>query len=351
MQLYFITLFLLTIVMSCIPQQAAAAGGITVAPAYTTVQVGSKQPEASVTVGVRNNFDVPITIVATMSDLNIHNNSLIPSKNTLTQLSDIITISPAQTVIDASSSKNFIITIKDKTSLAPGGHYLSLLLSQTSGEIGNVTPKLSLKPAVSATIYLIKEDGAVRSLQLTGIALNHSIFSLPRRVDVTFYNNGNVASVPRGVINIKPSRSSNSVFASGIVNTDSVPVFPKNSVTLQVNLQNYSAVSAAGKYPINVSYRLDGFNNVSTSTVYFWYLPKLAAVSLFIMLLIVGLFVKTSSRQFILDTVVNWLNKRPLRVYVPPAIPVDPLKVAKNNKTKKIKVKSIEKIIPSDYNE
>lgn len=346
------------IVFIGLPRQVLAvaapplSGGITVAPAYVTAQVGSKQPQTSVTVGVRNNFNTPITISAGVSDINIHNNSLVLANNLASSLSDIITISPTQAEINPGSSINFIVTITNKSSLSPGGHYLSLLLSQTSSDINNATPKLSLKPAVSATIYLIKEDGALRSVKVTKVRLSRSIFSVPKQVDVTFYNNGNVVTVPRGVVSISDRSRDGKIYAQGVVNASSIPLQPKSSVTFAVALKSFAPFSLLERYHLNLIYRPDGIDKTSSITQTFWYISKSAIFLGLILLLCTSLFIHRPSRKYILAEINYRWRRRPVKKYVAPVSPVDPLKVSARvvtNKSKKIKVKYSEKIIPNDH--
>jgi len=288
------------------------SSGITVSPAYITAQVGSAQRQASASVGVRNNFTIPITVTAVLNGLDIRDNALLPTSRSESALADIIKFTPAEITIPPQSSRNISVTITDKPNLAPGGHYVSLLITQSSAVGPNSTPQLSLKPAISATIYLIKEDGAVRSLQVEKIRPNGNIFTLPDSVDVTFVNDGNVASVPRGILTIRRG-SGETIYAQAAVNQDSVPLYPKQSTTLRSKLMGLEKPRLPGKLVTVLDYRPDG--QVSTKTVFVstWYLPVSSLIVLSLLVALIGIFAVPKSRRKILKNAKSWQksNRKP----------------------------------------
>lgn len=275
--------------------------GITVSPAFLIAQVGSKQAQTSVTVGVRNNFDVPVTITGSLNGFDVHNNALIPNSHSDPALADSVDIAPTDVIIEPNSSKNVIVTIHDTPNLSPGGHYISLLLTQSADSSVSLSPQLSIKPAVSVTIYLIKEDGAIRSLRVSKLQANRGLFSLPKTASFTFYNNGNVVSVPRGVVIVRPSHD-NRIYAQGIVNQASIPIFPKSATTLLAHLSTLQHQAfLPKKYVMALQYRPDGQDTVSSVSTTFWYIPKLAIVTSILAVLLVMSLLKLSSRRIIVD--------------------------------------------------
>ena len=254
---------------------ATPASGITVAPALLTAQIGSKQPQTSVTIGVRNNFEVPVTVSAELNGFDVRNNALVPTVNAEKTLAGVVSLSPAEIVIEPGTSKNITVLVKDTPNLAPGGHYLSILLTETAvtGQIG--TSQLALKPAVSATLYVIKEDGAVRNLQARSLQLQHSLFSLPKKADVTFFNTGNVALIPRGIVRLGPVKPAALAISQGVINQQSAPLYPQASITLQAQLQKVAATFLPGRYQAGLEYRYDSQESSQQLTTSFWYIPKI----------------------------------------------------------------------------
>ena len=260
----------------------AQSSGITVAPAQVIAQVGSKQLQTTTTIGVRNNFDATITVTAVLNGFDVRNNALVPTTIAERSLSGVVSLSPAEITIPPGGSKNINVNVHDTDSLSPGGHYLSILLTETAENGRPGSSQLSLKPAVSATLYVIKEDGAVRSIQAQSLRLNHSLFSLPKTADATFFNNGNVPSVPRGVVQVSRSVNS-SALAQGVLNQQSAPLYQNSSITLQAKLQKLAAVRLPGQYRASLQYRYDGQDSTNQITSTFWYIPKVfVAVTLLV---------------------------------------------------------------------
>lgn len=270
------------------------SGGITVSPASATVQVGSLQRQASFAVGVKNNFSFPITLTARLSGLTVDNNRLMPSVNADATVSQSTTITPSTFTLQPGNAANVLVTITDSPQLSPGGHYLSLLITQTAsaGELS----QLSLQAAVSTTVYVVKEDGAKRAITATTISLNRSIFSLPSLADVSFYNNGNTSTVPRGVLFVTKNGNP-TIYAKGIINAESIPLFPRQTTKLQSQIMSYSNSVWPGKYSVTTSYHYDGGDSVKTVSVSFWYIPKTWLILAIFVLAICAYLVSYKRRQ------------------------------------------------------
>lgn len=277
--------------------EAPPKGGITVAPALLTTQVGSKQTQTSATIGIRNNFEVPVTVTAELNGFDVRNNALVPTINAEKNLAGVVTLSPTEIVIEPGSSKNITVSVHDTPGLSPGGHYLSILLTEAAVNSSLGTSQLSLRPAVSATLYVIKEDGAVRRLQAQSFKLKHSLFSLPQTADITFSNPGNVAVIPRGSVRLQANKLADGVIAQGIINQASAPVFPQATITLQSQLRKLSTSRWPGRYQAVLEYRYDGQESTQQLTTSFWYIPKLLPILLLFLITVVTLGLWPTNRR------------------------------------------------------
>ena len=274
----------------------SSAAGFTVSPAYFTAQVGSKQSKTSIAVSVRNDFDVPISIKLSLNGLDIRNNALIPSTQTESGLEGVVTFDSPTTSIPAHSSKNINIDIHDTPSLAPGGHFISLLLTQVGDNASMGASQLSLKSAVSVAVYIIKEDGAVRSLNATDVKLRHSLFSFPSRVDTTFLNDGNVVVVPRGIVRIHPAGSSDST-AEAVLNAGSIPIYPKSTTTVRTRLYPRQLTYLPTNFNAVLTYRVDGVEPTKIVTTSFLYVPAMFLIVLGLTGLIIGALLWRPARR------------------------------------------------------
>lgn len=307
---------------------------MTVSPALLTAQVGTKQSQTTIAVSVRNGYDTPITVKANLNGFDIRNNALVPAKTAEAALTKVVTINPSEITIPAHSSKNITVQINDDASLSPGGHYLSLLISQLTATSDTSTPQLSLKTAVSATIYVIKEDGAIRSLQVTNLHAKHSIFSLPTTADITFFNNGNVVVVPRSVVQIGTA-ATGSIAAQAVLNQDSVPLYPGSRVTLQAPLQRIDKISGIGRVSLVAHYRADGQELTKSAQISFWYIPKKIVVAGIFLLAIVAVLGAPTSRQWILTWHRQRHRRRPSAFVAPTADDIAKSKLAATSVRKK----------------
>jgi hypothetical protein len=307
-----------------IPLKAAAAvspmpTGITVTPALITAQVGSKQHQTSATIGIRNNFDVPITISVSLNGFDIQNNALVPNVAADKPLSGVVSLSPSSIVLPVGASRNITVVVHDIPALSPGGHYLSILLAETATDASVSAGQVSFRPAVSATLYVIKEDGAVRKITASKLILKRSLFSLPSVVNITYNNDGNVTAVPRGVLQILTA-SGYGVVAQGIVNRRSAPVYPAAAITLQTVLKQLRPSLVPGRYRAVLQYRYDGQEISQELSQTFWYIPKLFIVIISIVIAIFGLAIWPENRRR-LQRQLKLMHRVKRQPFVAPKVP------------------------------
>jgi hypothetical protein len=271
------------LVLQLLPGKVSAAGGITVSPAVLNVSLTKAQPEQDVAITVKNDFSVPVQLIANLYAVDQQRSLVLPLKNTPSDLSKLSSVTPSIIDIEAGKSINLQLHIKDGPSLAPGGHYAALVIKQVASDQANIP----LEPAVSIGLFVIKEGGAVRKLavetpELSGIALH-----MPSFIDLRFSNKGNVQVVPRAGVSIT-GRQALDLYLKGVVNADSVPVVPKNDITLRSALITTKKAYFPGRYTVAIEYRYDGQSTPQLVTQHFWYIPLWSV--LILLLLIAGGF-------------------------------------------------------------
>lgn len=264
------------------------SGDITVAPAALTAQIGSKQLQTTFSVGVKNNYTVPVSLNAELSGLDVRNNRLYPTKTAETALTTTTTILPTQFTLEPGKTQTVEVTLNDSAALNPGGHFAALLITQAEAAPGaSASSNLSLQAAISASIYVIKEDGALRNVVAKAITTNRSLFSLPSLADVKFYNNGNVNVVPRGTLTITKS-GQDTPLARAIINPTSLPLFAKQTTKLQSTFKAVASPYKPGKYTLTAQYGYIGDGTDHLLVTSFWYVPKMyVLVALFIVVITV----------------------------------------------------------------
>lgn len=163
-------------------------------------------------------------------------------------------------VIEPGKSETVTITVTNRQSLSPGGHYAAVV-------VRNITPQIAqqqkIVPAISGLLLVRKTGGEIFNLSIRDISWNPAIsLTLPKEIELQFENNGNVHDIPRGSVQI--TDMFNRVVAQAIINENSSYVLPGNVRTIPINIQksrtvfplqvltlNISGNSQIGKVPIN----------------------------------------------------------------------------------------------------
>lgn len=244
--------------------------GITVAPANLTLSLPKGQSVQDGVISIRNNATKTVHLSANIGGIQETNNgSFAPSHTIEPALAKVLSIAQTDIVLDGGRSINLKVQVRDTPELTPGGHYASVLIRDIETEGGNVV----LSHAVSVRIFIIKETGAVRSVNIDGISDNGGLFRVPSVTTVTFGNPGNVGVVPRASINIYDPRGR--LVANGVLNTESVTVQPGKQAQLRTVLTGLAHAWWPGSYEQRITYRYEGSDEQLTGSVRLFVIPPL----------------------------------------------------------------------------
>jgi len=263
-KLYLITIGLFGLLLT--PGVHANNGSITVAPAFLRVSLSKQTPVQEETVSVRNNFQVPVRLSASLYGVDQESGNLTAKDEPDPELTKVISLSQTEFTLQPNQSINIKLSVRDSPDLTPGGHYASLLIKQ----IAEPGSGVGLQSAVSVTIYVIKEDGAKRDLSLKPLYISSIRLTMPTQESLTFSNKGNVAVTPRASTKIE---SGGKIFATGTVNEGSLPVYPGKELTLSSNLSTLKRAWLPGKFNIQIKYRYSGASEEQKINQSFWCLP------------------------------------------------------------------------------
>jgi hypothetical protein len=243
-----------------------APGSVSVSPAFINTSVSSAEPERVETVTIKNNFDYKIRLAAIPYGVDKQSGRVSATEVPDEVLEQVITISDTDFSLEPDQSVNLKLLIKNSPKLSPGGHYAAILIKQ----IDEKGKDVGIEQAVGISLYIIKEDGAIRSLRLDFPSMPRIRFSLPEQMGLSFENTGNVVVIPRASNSIN---SGSNVIAQGAVNENSQPVSPGNKIELPSDLKQLSPVWLPSKMIQNVSYRYDGQDGAETVSQSFIYVP------------------------------------------------------------------------------
>ena len=256
--------------------------GITVSPFLQKVSLASFEASKSFTVKVTNHTSALRTFRIEVADFGSldesggiaflgQSNNYVPKHGLRTWLSidqQSFTLRPSQTVTLTGS-------IRNETSLLPGGHYGAILVHDiTSGHKG--ANSVATQPTVSALIFADKLGGETHNLHLDSFTQNGNWAHLPSGVSLRFFNPGNVEVTPRGTVDLLDHN--NHLVKRGIINEDSGLVLPGTFRRMHVTL---GAVSPTGWWPTHytlaIHYRYDGTQQtaIKQMKIPYWNLPHL----------------------------------------------------------------------------
>ncbi len=222
-----------------------AAKGITVTPSFQEIEIEQGVPEASASFTLRNDHETAVEFELFAYDFQQRDHfgslALLDGFETAYAhtLASFLRFTEDRLVLPPGESKDIIVTIQNRDSLSPGGHYAAVIIRQVQheDEIREVLPALS-------TLLLIRKKGAEQfHLSINSVDWKRSSvrFFIPDTVPVLFQNDGNTHVVPRGNLEIKDIRGR--VVYQGTINQDSVFVLPgtERRIPIQVRQSRWTA--------------------------------------------------------------------------------------------------------------
>jgi hypothetical protein len=186
-------------------------------------------------------------------------------------LASWISLEKEAVIVESGKTEKIKVTILNKDSLAPGGHYGAVLATVRSSTGGN-QDTVGINQSRASLIYAQKQGGEIPDLKFNSLEFNKNIFYFPKTVKLRFENSGNVHVVPRGKVEI--TNNQGEISAQGIINTDSGKVLPESFRVLTVPVNRIKHWNWPGIYSLEVSYRYDGlesFSSVKTTIIYVGY--------------------------------------------------------------------------------
>lgn len=226
--------------------------GITVSPVQLPINLIKGEANKTGTVIVRNDYTQPVSFDVSFRGLKLVGNNLVPSDAPEGALAATMAVTPREFTLEPGKAIEIHVTVSDAASLSPGGHYAALLIRQ----VAEVSNQLSLTPAVSVALFVTKEDGAQRRISVSSVSTEGHIFRLPTSLTATFSNEGNVPAVPRAAVSIYDPVGK--MVMNGVINTESVAIYPGGRLRLQTNLTTVGSSWLPGWYREEVLYRYDG---------------------------------------------------------------------------------------------
>lgn len=264
----------------------SAIGGITISPAFQQITIGQNEPEKTFDFAVTNNTSLEYELSLASVDFGSLDESggvlfmgqSDKSLNYKYGLSQDITLQQDRVVVEPKATTKIPVTITNKESMSPGGHYGAILVTPSESES---TSKVQVNQVISSLLFVTKEGGAVYQMGLQSFQLKTHLFSSPSEVDVRFQNAGNVHVVPRGLVTITDPRGR--IVKRGFVNDGSGIMLPETFRKFTVPLRVINTAWWPGLYHMTLTYHFDGETVEHTKELTFtyvngWYIVAIMAL-------------------------------------------------------------------------
>ncbi len=256
---------------------ASAAGikttksGITLSPFEQQISIASDDPNRTFNLDIINNTTSLQELNLSARDFGSLNDTggvLLEGSKGYSQkygLTSWLSLGTDTVTLQPSEKRSVPVTIENRTSLQPGGHYGAVVASVTSLN-DQSSNRVVINQQLLSLILVKKVGGEKYNLRLKNVTQNGNWLHLPTVVKLRFQNPGNVHVVPRGELKLKSP--SGKVIAHGIINSESAYILPETFRELYVPLTKIrSSYPLPGVYSVEVDYRYDGLN-VSASKSY-----------------------------------------------------------------------------------
>ncbi len=241
----------------------APVTGITLSPFEQQFSIAPDEPSKNFTLNLTNNTSSLQELKLTARDFGSLNDTggvLLEGNTNYTRkygLSSWLVLGTDTVVLQPGESRGVPISIDNRSSLQPGGHYGAVVASVTSLDAQSGGNHVAINQQLLSLVLVNKVGGAHYDLRLPSLSQNGNWLHVPDTVRLRFQNPGNVHVVPRG--SVKLTSPSGTVLATGIINSESAFVLPESFRELYVPLTPVSkALSLPGIYHVEVDYRYDG---------------------------------------------------------------------------------------------
>ncbi|HEX8182535.1 MAG TPA: hypothetical protein VF575_02945 [Candidatus Saccharimonadales bacterium] len=251
-------------------------GGVTVSPAFQQISLTSDNTTRTFDFAVTNNsaqeYEFALSVVdfgsldETGGVLFVGNAEKALSYRYA--LSPWVTLEKDRIVVAPYATEKIPITLNNKESLTPGGHYGAVLVTPT--EVGgNSQQKVQIDQVASSLLFVKKLGGEVYNLNLSNSNIATRLLSLPGTLDLRFQNRGNVHVTPRGIATVTDPRGR--IVQRATINPDSAIVMPETFRSISMPFDRLAAAWLPGRYKMTIAYRYDDqatFRTVESSFVY-----------------------------------------------------------------------------------
>lgn len=287
--LFFLTIFIFSNIESAFAQ---ATSGFTLSPPFKEIELKKEASQSSYFIEIANNTPVHQTLYLSIVDFGTLDESggvaFLGSGPEILErkysLASWVSLEKDVVEIGSGKSQKIKVTLVNKESLSPGGHYATVVASTKSPK--EEGKNVSLNAAFASLIFVKKTGGEIYRLDLVGKEILSRHFGFPSKIALRFQNSGNVHLVPRGIITLADPRGT--IISRGIINPESGIILPESFRLYHTTLDRLTLPLLPGFYVLNIQYRHEGREDFTHDSFAFFY-PGIAGIAFLLVLLTIFL--------------------------------------------------------------
>lgn len=262
---------ILALLVAVCHESVHAVGGLSIGPFLQEVTLEEGQAENSFVVTVTNTTSTELPLRLTVVDFGAADEAgginFLSSADSLERrygLASWMRLEKDVLVLKPGTSQQVKITVENRESLSPGGHYGAVVFRMdTSTTSGEIQPKVNFTKAVSTLVLAKKLGGERHSITLSNATWSGPPFALPREAKLRFLNNGNVHAVPTGDVTVRDTFGR--TLSKGVLNPSSTIVLPESIRGYPVKLSEQGTLWLPGWVTVTTRYRVADKGDYTTS--------------------------------------------------------------------------------------
>lgn len=274
MKKYFLCLAVLALIpaifsKNCYAENRDDAKGFSISPFFQEINLAEDQKENSFDIEIANNTNVGAVLKLSVVDFGTLDETggvafAGDSKNLTSKysLASWISLEKDALVIGSGEKQSIKVTIQNRDSLSPGGHYAAIIAKQEIEENARREDdhsQVALNSSFSSLIFARKTGGEIYELNLREQDISRRLLGLPDAVKLRFQNTGNVHLSPRGIVRLLDPLGRE--VERGVINEESSLILPETFRVFPVQMKKTATAFVPGNYKLIANYRYDGKND------------------------------------------------------------------------------------------
>lgn len=258
-----------------IPIQAVENKGISITPSFAEITINSEK-QKDIELILKNNsnteevFDLSVIDFGSLDETGgvafLTTNA--DSAERKYSLASWISLEKSEVIVAPLKSQTVKVTILNKESLSPGGHYGAVLATIKNNDVRHAD-SVGINQTMASLLYVLKTGGDVKKYLVKEIEGNFNLFKIPKKIQIKIANEGNVHIIPRGDFEIIDGKN---IIAKGILNENSSIVLPESIRKFDINIGKIPRWIWPGKYQTVLNVREANESAFTTKRLYFWYM-------------------------------------------------------------------------------